>query len=79
MVFIAFVLASIFSFIVFHFRPDWPAAVLTSVVTPSFFRIAGMFKFVTNSDTSVTCLQVILTPTGRVSGYPRQVIKVDAA
>jgi hypothetical protein len=28
------------------------------------------------SDTSVTCLQVILTPTCRVSGYPRQVIKV---
>jgi hypothetical protein len=27
----------------------------------------------------VTCLQVILTPTCRVSGYPRQVIEVDAA
>jgi hypothetical protein len=27
----------------------------------------------------VTCLQVILTPTCRVSGYPRQVINVDAA
>jgi hypothetical protein len=32
---------------------------------------------VTCSDTSVTCLQVILTPTCRVSGYPRQVIKVE--
>jgi hypothetical protein len=27
----------------------------------------------------VTCLQVILTPTCRVSVYPRQVIEVDAA
>jgi hypothetical protein len=27
--------------------------------------------------TSVKCLQVILTPTCRVSGYPRQVIKVE--
>jgi hypothetical protein len=27
----------------------------------------------------VTCLQVILTPTCRVSVYPRQVIRVDAA
>jgi hypothetical protein len=27
----------------------------------------------------VTCLQVIQTPTCRMSGYPRQVIKVDAA
>jgi hypothetical protein len=27
----------------------------------------------------VACLQVLLTPTCRVSGYARQVIKVDAA
>jgi hypothetical protein len=31
---------------------------------------------VTCYDTSVRCLQVILTPTCHVSGYPRQVIKV---
>jgi hypothetical protein len=31
---------------------------------------------VTCFDTGVRCLQVILTPTCRVSGYPRQVIKV---
>jgi hypothetical protein len=31
---------------------------------------------VTCFDTSVQCLQVIRTPTCRVSGYPRQVIKV---
>jgi hypothetical protein len=32
---------------------------------------------VTCYDTGVRCLQVILTPTCRVSGYPRQVIRVD--
>jgi hypothetical protein len=38
------------------------------------FRI--MLNIVTCFDTSVRCLQVILTLTCRVSGYPRQVIKV---
>jgi hypothetical protein len=32
---------------------------------------------VTCYDTGVRCLQVLLTPTCRVSGYPRQVIKVE--
>jgi hypothetical protein len=31
------------------------------------------------SEYIVTCLQVLLTPTCRVSVYPRQLIKVDAA
>jgi hypothetical protein len=39
--------------------------------------LTAVWRVVTNSDTSVQCLQVILTPTCRVSGYPRQVIKVE--
>jgi hypothetical protein len=54
----------------------------TSVCNPNYWA----FKFspfwiniVTCYVTGVRCLQVILTPTFRVSGYPRQVIEVDAS
>jgi hypothetical protein len=46
---------------------------------PESGRHATHDNIVTCYDTGVRCLQVILTPTCRVSGYPRQVIEVDAA
>jgi hypothetical protein len=38
-----------------------------------------MNNIVTCYDTGVRCVQVILTLTFRVPGYPRQVIEVDAS
>jgi hypothetical protein len=45
------------------------------------YKLFERFFIVTpnQQNTYCTMLQVILTPTCRVSGYPRQVIKVDAA
>jgi hypothetical protein len=51
----------------------FPAAYLSPVHS---YRFLIFFHIVTCYDTGVRCLQVIRTPTCRVSGYPRQVIKV---
>jgi hypothetical protein len=56
----------------------WSIFVQVPIATTNFDTGQILYTYiVTCYDTNVQCLQVILTPTSRVSGYPRQVIKVE--
>jgi hypothetical protein len=58
---------------------QWPGRPASARTNTNIHPVRAFSRQDTRRYHIVTCLQVILTPTCRVSVYPRQVIEVDAA